>query len=112
MTLKLTDGRKINTSARRGFFPAHQTDIAIAWVIRLDGAFWMARCGDQRSPVTPKAKAKKAAEEMARGARGIAVENPVKLLNELAARCADSSPESDLPDAVACIAARDELVGA
>jgi hypothetical protein len=91
VTLKLTDGKMIQTPRSHGQWPGFNTTRAVAWVINagwpLDGSGGLARCGEQAHGPVTLAEAKSAAILMARRkfAGPVAtVTDPAGRLNRLA----------------------------
>jgi hypothetical protein len=92
VTYKITAGDYTNVPACHGHWGGYRTTRAVAWVMGLGNAQWLARCGDQACGPTTFANAKAAAIAMSAGACGdYTVERPIAQLNGLQARSEDAS---------------------
>jgi hypothetical protein len=92
VTYKITAGEHTNVPACHGFWGGYRTTTAVAWVMGLGNAQWLARCGDQACGPTTFANAKAAAIAMSAGACGdYTVERPIAHLNGLQAKIEDAA---------------------
>jgi hypothetical protein len=90
VTGKLTDGAFTQVPASHGQWSGYRVAKAIAWVIDVGSAAWLARCGDQAVGPTSLNDAKAAAIAMAKGGAGsFVVKDPIRRLNALAAEDVD-----------------------
>ena len=90
VTWKVTDGEGSNVPARLGFWGGYRTSRAVAWVMNVAPAEWLARYRDQCCGPSSIAQAKGDALRMARGKDGDwVVRNPIAELNELQAILTD-----------------------
>jgi hypothetical protein len=95
VTYKLTDGELTNVPRSHGQWGGYRTAKAVAWVICIFPARWLARYRDMVSGPMSLPKAKAAAMAMAKGAVGdYFVPNPIEHLNGLTARLTDSEAET------------------
>jgi hypothetical protein len=93
VTYKITNGEMTTVPASHGQWGGHRTTKAVAWVMGLGNAQWLARCGDQACGPTTFANAKAAAIAMSAGGvcGDYTVERPIAHLNGLQARIEDSA---------------------
>jgi hypothetical protein len=90
VTWKLTDGAFTQVPASHGHWSGYRITKAIAWVIDVGSAAWLARCGDQAVGPTSLNDAKAAAIAMAKGGAGAyRVRDLIRSLNALAAEDLD-----------------------
>ena len=90
VTWKLTNGESTNVPASHGQWPGYRVTKALAWVIDVGSAAWLARCGDRAVGPTTLNEAKAAAVAMAKGSGGgFEVKDPIRTLNALAVKDVD-----------------------
>jgi hypothetical protein len=95
-TFKLTDGECTDVPTSHGQWGGYRTTKAVAWVINVVPAQWLARCRDEVSGPSSFNEAKANALAMARGACGdYFIENPIGHLNGLQARLLDGDGEAE-----------------
>jgi hypothetical protein len=89
-TWKLASDESIRVPACHGFWGGYQVPKAVAWVIQLSPARWLARCRDQASGPSSLNEAKALAMAMAKGSFGdFEIRKPIEHLNGLTARLLD-----------------------
>jgi hypothetical protein len=93
VTYKITNGEHTNVPAYHGHWGGYRTPKAVAWLMGLGNAQWLARCGDQACGPTTFSNAKALAIAMtAVGACGdYTVERPIAHLNGLQALIEDGA---------------------